>query len=79
MRHQNIQDRKLNIIEQLILTNDDNVLKKVEDIINSSLQIPLFHQFTKEELIKRAIAANEDIKNGEVLSQEEAEKLSKTW
>lgn len=34
---------------------------------------------SKEELIKRALKANEDIRNGNVYTEKEAEKLIKEW
>lgn len=79
MRQQNIADRKLNIIEQLILINDDKVFKQVEDIINSSLQRPTFRKFSKSDLIKRAKASNLDIEKDNVYSHDEVEKLSRDW
>ena len=79
MRSSNIQDRKLNIIEKLIILNDENVFKQVEDLIDSSLKRPQLKRFTKQELIDRARISNKNIENGEVFTQEEVEKLSQNW
>ena len=79
MRMSNIQDKKLNIIEQLIIINDEKVFNKVEKIINTSLQRPLLKKFTKSELLDRAKCANLDIENNEVLSQNEVERLTQEW
>lgn len=37
MRQLDIQNRKLNIIEQLIIINDDKVFKEIEAIIDNSI------------------------------------------
>jgi len=79
MRLPNIQEKKLNVIEQLIIINDEKVIKKVEEVINNSLQRPKLKKFTKRQLIKRAKLANKDIENGDFASQEEVEKLSQKW
>lgn len=79
MKASNIQDRKLNIIEKLILLNDEDVFKQIEEIINSSMRRPKMNRLTKEELINRAQLSNRNIEKDEVLTQEEVEKLSKRW
>ena len=79
MRQLSIQSRKLNIIEQLILLDDDTVLKQVEDLINISLHEPTLKRMTKQELIQRAKLAEKDIENGDVFSREEVESISQNW
>jgi hypothetical protein len=79
MRQLNVIDRKLNIIEQLIILNDDKVFTQVENIINESLQRPKLKRFSKSDLIKRAKASNLDIERGDVFSQDDVEKLSQNW
>ncbi|OFX23621.1 MAG: hypothetical protein A2033_15615 [Bacteroidetes bacterium GWA2_31_9] len=79
MRSLEIQTKKLNIIEQLIILNDDKVFKKIEDIINNSLHRPQLKKFTKQELVNRAKLSNKNIENGEIYSQDEVEKMSKSW
>lgn len=79
MRQLNVIDRKLNIIEQLIILNDDKVFTQVENIINESLQRPKLKRFSKSDLIKRAKASNLDIERGDVFLQDDVEKLSQNW
>jgi len=79
MKQSNIQDRKLNIIEQLIILNDEDVFKQVEEIIDSSLKRPQLKRFTKQELVNRAKIANANIANSETYTQDEAEKLAQSW
>ena len=75
----NIQNRKLNIIEQVITLNDDEILKQVEDLIKTSLHKPALKKLTKQELVSRAELSDKDIENADVYSQEDAKKLSQTW
>jgi hypothetical protein len=79
MHQLSIQSRKLNIIEQLILLDDDTVLKQIEDLINTSLNEPILKRMTKQELIQRAQLAERDIENGDVFSREEVERISQKW
>ena len=79
MSQLNIQNRKLSIIEQVIMLDDDKVLKLVEDIINTSLHKPYLKKLTTQELVTRAELSDKDIENGDVYSQEDAEKLSQIW
>ena len=79
MRQLNIQDRKLNIIEQLIICNDDKVFKQVEEIINTSLNRPQLKKFSKQDLKSRARLSNKDILKGNIYSQDEVEKMSQSW
>lgn len=79
MKQLNIQERKLNIIEQLIILNDEKVFKQVEELINSSLKRPQLKKFTKQDLEKRAKISDENIEIGEVYSQEDVERMSQNW
>ncbi len=79
MSQLNIQNRKLSIIEQVITLKDDELLKQVEDLINTSLHKPTLKKMTKQELVARAELSDKDIENGDVYSQEDAEKLSQSW
>ncbi len=79
MRQLNIQERKLNIIEQLIILNDEAVFEQVEELINSSLKRPQLKKLTKEDIEKRAKISDQNIEKGEVFSHENVEKLSQKW
>ncbi len=74
-----IRNRKLNIIEQLIILNDDAVFQQVEDIINNSLNRPTISMLSMTELKNRAKKSNMDIKNGNLISQDDVEKQSQSW
>jgi hypothetical protein len=75
---QSNQNRKLSIIEQVITLNNDEILKQVEDLIITSLKKPALKKLTKQELVTSAELSDKDIENGDVYSQEDAEKFIKT-
>ena len=74
-----IQERKLNIIEQLIILNDDEVFQKVEELINKSLKRPDLLKFSVSELKRRAEKANKDIEEGNLYSQDDVEEQTQSW
>lgn len=79
MTARQLQEKKMNVIEQLILLNDKKAIDKIETIINESLHRPELKKFTHQELLERALEANKDIEAGRGLTQEEVEKLSNEW
>lgn len=79
MKQLNIQERKFNIIEQLIILNDEEIFKQVEELISSSIKKSQPQRFTKQELEHRAKISNENIEKGQIFSQAEVEKLSQNW
>ena len=74
-----IQERKLSIIEQLIILNDDDVFQKVEELINKSLKRPDLSRFSVSDLKKRAEQANRDIAEGNLFSQDDVEEQTQSW
>jgi len=72
----NVQTEKFKIIEWLIGLQDMATLKRLEELRRES-EIAAYEAnlkpMTKEELIARAQAANEDIKAGRVYTREEVE------
>jgi hypothetical protein len=68
MKTAGLQERKLNIIEQLIILNDEEVFQQVEDLINRSLKRPDLPRFTIAELRARAERANKDIADGRLIA-----------
>lgn len=74
-----LQERKLNIIEQLIILNDEEVFRQVEDLINKSLKRPDLSRFSVAELKARAKQANKDITEGRLIGQDDVEAQTQTW
>jgi len=72
-------ERKLNIIEQLFILNDEEVFRQVEDLINRSLKRPDLPRFTIAEIKERAKQANTDIADGRLIAQDDVEEQTQTW
>ena len=73
----NIQERKLNIIEELINIDDRYILQEIEDILNSYNKD--FRRFSQQELIERAKQSDDDIINGRVFSIDEVKEILNSW
>ena len=76
-----LQTRKLNLIEHLIRLQDENLFKKIEELISKSLDPndESIRRFTKKELIERAKKSNVDYQAGNIRTQEQLEADSKNW
>ncbi len=74
-----LQTRKLNLIEHLIRLQDENIFRKMEELINRSLDPndKSIRRFTKKELIESAKKSNVDYQAGNIRSQEQLEADSK--
>jgi len=81
MKHQNLQLRKMSLIEYLLGVQDEKAFAKIESTILKSLKTikPNDIVFTKKDLIERAEFSNNQIKKGHVLTQKELENQSKNW
>jgi len=73
------QDNKLRIIEKLIMLNDDDVIKKIETIINESLQKQKPDRITRQEAFRHAHHSNKVIEGDILFTQDEVEKLTQDW
>lgn len=73
--------RKLTLIEWLDSLQDERLIAKIEQLKNKT-QVSTslsFVPMTKEELIQRAKRAEEDIKAGRLISDEDLEKEAENW
>lgn len=72
-----IQTRKLNFIESFLLLQNESIIIKLENLLNSAPQntISASHYAYNEELEQ----ANQRIENGEFYTAEEAENLVNKW
>ncbi len=75
-----LQTRKLNVIEYLIGLHDDNLIRKIENLIfDSKIPDVNFKQLTKNDLLQRAEKSNLQYKAKEFIDQAELEEESKSW
>lgn len=72
-----LNQRKIALISRLIGMEDQQVIKKVEELLSEVFE-PQF-EMSDETLKYRAAKVQKDIDNGNVLSQEEAERESENW
>lgn len=79
MKQLNIQERKLILIEQLIILKDEEVIKQIEELINSILKRPPLKRLTVKDLKNRAKISEKNIEKVEVYSQEDVERMSQNW
>ncbi|MEO8148797.1 MAG: hypothetical protein ABI723_14225 [Bacteroidia bacterium] len=69
----NVQSRKLNIIQNLLSTNDMNVIKRVEDaLFDEALELSDF----EKESIKRGLI---DLEEGRKTPHSEVKKKYEKW
>ncbi len=76
-----LQTRKLNLITYLAKIKDEIFFDKLENYILKieNERNPDLKPFTVEELINRIEKSELDFENGNIISQEELEKISDNW
>lgn len=70
----NIEERKLKLINRVKELKDENTLDFLEAYFGQKL-----YPFSQEELLERAMVAEQDIRKGKYLSQDDLEKDSQNW
>lgn len=75
----NLQTRKLNLIEFLAKTENSNLLKAIEDIIQNASTISSSEKMSREELRMRIAKSEHDLSSGHFKSQDDLEQLAKNW
>jgi len=74
-----VQEKKW-IKSELDNIDDERIILAVKSLIeHSRLKDELFSQLTVEELKRRALQSEKDIKEGNVISLEDLEKESQNW
>ena len=81
MRANDLQHRKMNLIEYLIGVQDEKLFAKIESSIQKDIESinPNKIAFSKQDLIARAQIAITQIEQGEVTAQTDLEQQSKNW
>ena len=75
-----LQTRKLNLISYLAQLQDENFLRKIENLILSKKQNDAdLKPFTEDELIARIKKSEEHFKNGKYKTQNDLEQISVKW
>ncbi len=68
-----LQEQKELLHKTIDIIDDEKTLKLIQEILSyaTTHRTPELKQFTKEELRKRILQSEEDIKNGDVYTAEE--------
>jgi hypothetical protein len=75
----NLQTRKLHLIEYLASTQDEQLLSRIELILDEIRTGFTTKKLTKKDLEDRAFKSLEDIHLGRVYTQQELETISQLW
>ncbi len=74
----NLQTLKLALIHQIIQTNDENALKKIDKILSKQGKTNL-NPMTLEEFYQQIERAEQDIAEGKTMTQSQLEEEIKKW
>ena len=67
-----IQSQKLELMRLLLNTEEPSVLSRIKEVFTSTETTE--EELLKEKMVSRALRAEEDIKEGRIMSIDEAEK-----
>lgn len=69
-----LNEKKIKLIERLLHVSDENIITELLDYFSTEKSEPSLGSMTEEELKSRLRESNEDILNGNVISQSEIKK-----
>ncbi|MGB0917183.1 MAG: hypothetical protein ACPGU4_06305 [Flavobacteriales bacterium] len=78
MAAQDINSRKLELISRLLQVEDETVFTRIDELLGEAGVLP-YSSVSEAAISYRVSKSEEDIKNGNTLTQEEAEKESENW
>lgn len=77
-----LQAAKLDLIQKLLLVNQESIIKKLDDILENEMIVGYTvdgRPLTKTEYNHRLVTAEQQLKNGEIIDQEDLERESDNW
>ena len=78
----NLIIEKQQIKTEIDLVNDEHLIRAIKEMLSyakANKEERFLKPFTKQQLIKRALASEKDIKNGRTTSLKNLRKEAKTW
>jgi len=78
MATQDINSQKLELISKLLQVEDETVFKRIDELLVEAGVSP-YSSVSEAAVRYRISRSEEDIKNGDTLTQEEAERESENW
>ena len=77
-----LKTRKLNMVQKILSVEKEALLDKIDKILDKEMVVAYTTDgvpLTKEHYNKRLELAEQQIKSGEIISQEDLEKESENW
>ena len=76
----NIQSKKLNLIEHLLLLQDESIINKIEKMLRLPSKQELKHKpMSLDEFYTRVEESEKAIREGKTISQKDLERESENW
>ena len=66
-----LESKRMGILRRLINVEDELLLDKIEKLLNEEKQLPLVEKYSNETLMNAVIRSKEDIKNGDIFTQQQ--------
>lgn len=77
-----LQSSKLNVVQKILTIKQESVLIKIDEILEREMIVGYTvdgEPLNREKYNQRMAIAEKQIKNGEIISQEDLEKESDSW
>ncbi|MEQ8909233.1 MAG: hypothetical protein RIC95_08575 [Vicingaceae bacterium] len=77
-----LQASKLSVVQKILSLKQESIIKKIDEILEKEMIVGYTvdgQPLTKEKYNQRIAVAEEQLKNGETISQKELEKESENW
>jgi len=77
-----LKDRKLNIVQKILLVEQESILNKINEILEKEMIVGYTvdgKPLTKSEYNQRMAVAEKQLQYGDTISQEDLEKESDEW
>ena len=77
-----LQAAKLNLVQKILSLDQESIIKKIDDILESEMIVGYTVEgtpLTKTEYNQRMAIAERQLRNGEIIRQEDLERESENW
>ena len=82
MNSMGLQAAKLNLVQKILSLDQESIIKKIDDILESEMIVGYTVEgrpLTKTEYNQRMAIAERQLRNGEIIRQEDLERESENW
>ncbi len=77
-----LQAAKLSLVQKILTLKQESIIKKIDEILESEMIVGYTVEgkpLTKTEYNQRMAIAEQQLRNGEIISQEDLERESENW